>query len=61
VDGPTFALSATPGGYRGSPGPLLGEANDYVFRDLLALDDAEIARLTEADVINRHLAPWLRE
>lgn len=31
--------------------PLLGEHNDYVFRDLLDMDEATIARLTEEGVL----------
>ncbi|MBV9660936.1 MAG: CoA transferase [Acidimicrobiales bacterium] len=31
--------------------PLLGEANDYVFRDLLGLSDAELAALEADDVV----------
>lgn len=43
-------LSETPGRVR-SLGPAMGEHNDEVYRDWLKLDDAEIARLTEARVI----------
>ena len=31
--------------------PLLGEHNDYVFGELLGLDEAEIARLKKSGVI----------
>jgi benzylsuccinate CoA-transferase BbsF subunit len=60
IDGATFQLSETPGGYRGAGGGLLGEGNDYVFQDLLGMDEGEIARLMEAGVINRHLATHLQ-
>ena len=33
------------------PSPLLGQHNDYVLREILRLDDAEIARLTEAQAV----------
>lgn len=39
-DGPPFTLSESPLDVR--PAPLLGEHNDYVFRDLLGLTDDEI-------------------
>jgi benzylsuccinate CoA-transferase BbsF subunit len=40
-------------GWRGDlrPPPALGADNDYVFRTLLGLDKAEIARLTESGVL----------
>ncbi len=31
--------------------PLMGEDNDYVFKDLLGLSEAEMATLVEADII----------
>jgi benzylsuccinate CoA-transferase BbsF subunit len=40
-DGPPFILSDGPLEVR--PAPLLGEHNDYVFRDLLGLNDDEIS------------------
>jgi len=40
-DGMHEHLSETPGAVRG-PAPLLGEANEYVFRDLLGLGEEEI-------------------
>jgi len=40
-DGPPFTLSECPLEVR--PAPLLGEHNDYVFRDLLGLTDEEIS------------------
>ncbi len=33
------------------PAPLLGEHNDYIFKQLLGMSDSEIARLTEKKVI----------
>jgi crotonobetainyl-CoA:carnitine CoA-transferase CaiB-like acyl-CoA transferase len=33
------------------PTPKLGEQNDYVFRELLGLDDEEIERLRKEDVL----------
>jgi crotonobetainyl-CoA:carnitine CoA-transferase CaiB-like acyl-CoA transferase len=39
-DGPPFKLSATPISL--TPAPLLGEHNDYVFRQVLKLSDEEI-------------------
>ena len=33
------------------PAPLLGEHNDYVFKDLLGMSDSEITRLTDKKVI----------
>ena len=33
------------------PAPCLGEHNDYVFKELLGLDDREMAELTEAGII----------
>ncbi len=50
----TIALPwRTADGWRGDfgPPPALGADNDYVFRTLLALEPAEIARLTEAGVL----------
>ncbi len=43
-------LSATPGAVRHS-GPALGEHNDYVYRELLGLSDADIAKLADLGVI----------
>ena len=40
-DGPPFTMSGLPLEVR--PAPLLGEHNDYVFRDLLGLTDEEIS------------------
>ncbi len=50
----TIALPwRTADGWRGdfSPSPALGADNDYVFRTLLELEPAEIARLIEAGVL----------
>ncbi len=44
TDGLQIRFSRTPA-HRDRPGPVLGEANDYVFADLLGLDQAEIAEL----------------
>jgi crotonobetainyl-CoA:carnitine CoA-transferase CaiB-like acyl-CoA transferase len=41
-DGPPFRLSETPGVLRAAA-PLLGEHNDYVCKELLAMTDDEIA------------------
>ncbi|MEX2247046.1 MAG: CoA transferase [Dehalococcoidia bacterium] len=41
-DGPPFRLSKTPGVLR-SPAPLLGEHNEYVCKEILGMDDDEIA------------------
>ena len=32
-------------------GPLLGESNDYVFKGILGMSDAEVAKLVEEGVI----------
>lgn len=48
-DGPPFTLSACPIELR--PAPLLGEHNDYVFKDLLGLSDAAISDGYTANVI----------
>ena len=42
----------------GSPAPTLGEHNEEILRDVLGLDDAEIARLAEAQVIGTRPAFW---
>ena len=34
-----------------APAPALGRDNDYVYRDLLGLSDAEIAQLAEEQII----------
>ena len=43
-------LSATPGRVR-HPGPELGEHNDDVYRELLGLSDADLAKLADLGVI----------
>jgi crotonobetainyl-CoA:carnitine CoA-transferase CaiB-like acyl-CoA transferase len=43
-------LSATPVRYRHHP-PLLGEQTDAVLRELLEVDDAELAALRESGII----------
>ena len=50
VSGLPWQMSATPGAYsRG--GPCLGEHNDYVYRDLLGLTDAEIDDYTAQGIL----------
>jgi crotonobetainyl-CoA:carnitine CoA-transferase CaiB-like acyl-CoA transferase len=49
-EGLEHRLSRTPGELR-SPAPALGQHNDEVFRGMLGLDAAEIARLKEERVI----------
>lgn len=49
-DGVPFRLSATPGRL-GSPAPLLGQDNERVLREVLGLDDVEIAGLVADQVI----------
>jgi benzylsuccinate CoA-transferase BbsF subunit len=51
IAGIPFKLSATPGDVR-RHAPLLGEHNDYVFRELLGKSELEISRLVEEKVIN---------
>jgi crotonobetainyl-CoA:carnitine CoA-transferase CaiB-like acyl-CoA transferase len=51
LHGIPWRLSETPGRIR-RPAPLLGEHNQYVFRDLLGLPESEIQRLTEAGAID---------
>lgn len=50
ADGPTFRLSATPGGIRRA-GPVYGGDNEYVFGEVLGLDSREIRRLQDDGVI----------
>jgi crotonobetainyl-CoA:carnitine CoA-transferase CaiB-like acyl-CoA transferase len=52
TEGIPYVLSDAPRTIAAGP-PILGEANDYVFRDLLGLDDSEMERLTTAGVIAR--------
>jgi benzylsuccinate CoA-transferase BbsF subunit len=51
IAGIPFKLSGTPGEVR-RHAPLLGEHNDYVFRELLGRTESEIAQLIEEKVIN---------
>jgi crotonobetainyl-CoA:carnitine CoA-transferase CaiB-like acyl-CoA transferase len=48
-DGLTFSLSATPGEIRRAP--LLGEHNEYVYREILGLSEEEVDRLTVENVL----------
>jgi crotonobetainyl-CoA:carnitine CoA-transferase CaiB-like acyl-CoA transferase len=50
VDGVPVQFSRTPAGIR-RPGPLLGEANAYVYGGLLGLSEVEIAELAETQVV----------
>ena len=49
--GPPVRMSETPGSVR-APAPLLGEHTEQILRERLALNDADIARLRNARVIN---------
>jgi crotonobetainyl-CoA:carnitine CoA-transferase CaiB-like acyl-CoA transferase len=49
IAGVPWKLSRTPGRVRRSS--LLGEHNDYVFRELLGLTEIEVASLKEKEVI----------
>jgi benzylsuccinate CoA-transferase BbsF subunit len=49
-DSPGFRLSKTPGKPQ-SPAPMLGEHTDYVCREVLGMDDEEIAQLVMAGVL----------
>lgn len=49
-DGPGFRLSKTPGRLR-SPAPLLGEHTEFVCKEVLELDDEEIAQLVMEGVL----------
>jgi crotonobetainyl-CoA:carnitine CoA-transferase CaiB-like acyl-CoA transferase len=50
-DGPQAHLSRTPALFH-RPAPLLGQHNDYVLRDLLGLSEAEVVRLSQAQVLS---------
>ncbi len=50
IYGMPWLLSGTPGGVR-TPAPSLGEHNGYVLHRLLGVPDAELERLTEAQVV----------
>jgi benzylsuccinate CoA-transferase BbsF subunit len=49
-EGLAYRMSRTPGELR-TPAPALGQHNDEVFREMLGLDAAEVARLKEERVI----------
>jgi crotonobetainyl-CoA:carnitine CoA-transferase CaiB-like acyl-CoA transferase len=49
-DGPSVRLSRTPGGIA-RPSPCLGQHTEQILRDLLALDDGEMAALHEAGAL----------
>ncbi len=49
-DGPAFRLSKTPG-YLRSPAPCLGEHTYYVCKEILGMDDEEIADLVAEQVL----------
>jgi benzylsuccinate CoA-transferase BbsF subunit len=50
IAGIPFKLSGTPGEVR-RPAPMLGQHNEYVFRELLGKPESEIAQLVEEKVI----------
>ena len=50
IAGIPFKLSGTPGEVR-RPAPMLGQHNNYVFRELLGKPESEIAQLIEEKVI----------
>jgi len=50
IYGLSWKMNKTPGGVRGSA-PLLGEHNNYVFRDLLGLSTQEIQSLIDEEVL----------
>jgi len=49
-DGPAFRLTKTPG-YLRSPAPCLGEHTHYVCKEILGMDDEEIADLVAEQVL----------
>jgi crotonobetainyl-CoA:carnitine CoA-transferase CaiB-like acyl-CoA transferase len=49
-DGPPFRLSKTPGKLQ-SPAPLLGEHTEYVMKEILGLNDEQIAELMIAGAL----------
>jgi len=49
-DGPHFRLERTPGALR-APAPLLGQDNDYILNELLALDGERTADLLVNQVV----------
>jgi len=52
IDGIPYAMSDVPRSIRHGP-PRLGEANDYVFRDLLGLPEEEIEALRQSGIIGK--------
>ena len=48
--GNPIKMSATPPAYAGAP-PTLGQHTDQILRDMLRLDDAELARLRDSGII----------
>lgn len=50
VGGLPWKLSLTPGAIR-QPAPLFGQHNDYVFRELLRMSDAEVSQMQEEQII----------
>ncbi len=50
IYGIPYKLSKTPGQVK-RRAPLMGEHNDYVFRELLGLTEAEVKRLKEEKTI----------
>ena len=58
-DGLTFNLSKTPGKLR-MPAPCLGEHNEYIYKDILGLNDDEIGDLLVEGVITTEAdLPWV--
>jgi crotonobetainyl-CoA:carnitine CoA-transferase CaiB-like acyl-CoA transferase len=56
TEAPAWRLDRTPAHVR-LPAPSFGEHNDYVFRELLGLSDAEIAELEREGVTSREPKP----
>lgn len=50
VTGIVWKLSETPGRIM-RPAPMFGEHNEYVFRDLLGMEETEVAKLVEEQII----------
>ncbi|MDY6842979.1 MAG: CoA transferase [Thermodesulfobacteriota bacterium] len=60
-DGLTTILSKTPGKLR-MPAPCLGEHNEYIYKEILGLNDDEIGDLLVEGVITTEAQyPWLEE
>jgi len=49
-ESPSFRLSKTPGRPQ-RPAPLMGQHNDYVFKELLGLSGKEMEDLMEAGIV----------